>query len=144
MAFDAVDDPVLNVAKPGRSLDIKQMRDNQADHETRIRNLEDPNTRLFSHFNSNHVYTINSITSGVVVRDYERDFWLDTSSSSAEIFNEVGVSGSADNHYLRVELGSAGPHQGALIGQIAHFFNNRTKPLRFKTRVKINTDVITN
>lgn len=137
MTYVAVADPLLNSGKPGRATDVKQMRDNQADHETRILSLEDvQNVRVSSHFVKNHGYASNIAAAGSTsVRGYDQDWYLET-QANATVVEQIGVSATADDHHLRLDASSAVTPNSMIVGSLSINFDQRVKPITFISRVR--------
>jgi hypothetical protein len=133
MTFVPVADPLLDSGKPIRSTDIKQMRDNQADHESRVLSLEDvQNVRISSHFVKNHNYASGVVITGVTsLKGYDQDWYLET--DGAEIVESVAISATADNHYLRLNT-TGGNLRAMIVGDVSLNFDQRVKPLTFISR----------
>lgn len=142
MTYVAVADPLLDSGKPGRSTDIKQMRDNQADHETRILSLEDiNNVRISTHFVKNHNYASSLVLTGAVgsriLNDYDRDWYLEVYAAEAEIAEFIGLSATADNHHLQINTtANTATAAGMIVGSLAFNFDLRVKPLTYIARCR--------
>lgn len=111
------------------------IRENDADHESRILTLEDPESWAFSHFVANYGWP-----SGVIdltkENVYEGKFFM--AVNGGDWVNQIGVSTSADDHYLMLRDNGVGTTSGVLAVAHACFFNNRVKPITFRVRVKFS------
>lgn len=139
MTFTRVPDPNLDPDKPVRSADLKQIRDNQDDHESRLVSVEDASIRVFSHFVSfrgvetgGGGYSSSIITTNNDVVNFEGGkFYL---ASTAALVQQIIVSTTADDHYLRWTPGAAGV--GQCIANLSFNFASRTKPITFNWRFR--------
>ena len=113
------------------------LRNNDSDHESRVLTLEDPESWAFSHFIANYGWT-----SGVIdltkENIYENLFFLIGDGNNNRWINQIGVSGSSDDHYLMLQGDGTDLVDGICTVMRACFFNNRVKPITFKTRVKFS------
>lgn len=135
MAFTRVPDPNLDVGKPTRSVDIKQIRDNQDDHESRLLAVEDASIRVFSHFNrhkrADTTSTINISSPG---DDYD-DAYFYVRGATITAYSQIGVSDTAFDHYLHFDHSAAGSIS-TLSAVLAFNFASNTMPITFHTRIR--------
>jgi hypothetical protein len=158
MSFLALTSAQCDANSPGDETLFQLIRTNFDDHETRIKTLEDPSVRVFSHFNSrvgaapNANQNVDDVLLDAGIGEdyndrtaeaggrftgrkhywnYEGKFYLSADSNGA-ISNFIGNAIGSDQHFLR--FSTVGKY--ALIAQPAFHFNNRTKPLTFKLRIR--------
>ncbi len=148
MAYSAVPDGNLDVDDPIRSADIKQLNNNVIDHESRIRAVEDP-LNLFDHFAEDHGYPSGVIidettaldTTPATIRsavgaDYRGPYanprvLLYVNDGTGAAWSEAIAGSTTDQHYLLCS-GAA-----ALRCTPSIYFNNRTAPITWETRIQL-------
>jgi hypothetical protein len=143
MTFIRVPDPNLDTDHPCRSVDIKQIRDNQDDHEARLINVEDVSIRAFTHFARKLGYGSNNIlNSNNPEIYYEGNFYIAATGAGGRIArNQIGESDTVDDHLIKFSGGAATNFAMAQC-QVAVNFASRTKPLTFKTRIKRSNNTL--
>jgi hypothetical protein len=150
MAYSEVPDSNLDVDDPIRSVDIKQLNNNVIDHESRIRAVADP-MRLYDHFAEDHGYpsgliidettaqntkpsTLNpNAAASPIGHSYANErIILYVDDGGGATWTEMIAGSTTDQHFLRCSGGA-----GALRCTPSIYFNNRTAPVTWETRIKL-------
>jgi hypothetical protein len=126
MAFTRVPDPNLDSGKPGRSADMKRMRDNQDDFDARIQVLEDGNAQIGNHFNRAHGLTNRRILYNQTATALWEDFIFETLGTAVTGY-VLEPALNTDDHWI--ELSATAGEEVNMWGMPWFYFNNMTKPI---------------
>jgi len=130
MGWTAITAAQTDANSPGDQTFTDLLRTNDKDHEDRIKALEDPSVRVYSHFAGNQGYASGVIVGGAQVEPYFEDQFYIESGTGGLVTNQVAVA--ADDHRILLN----GPSM--IIGRAAFHFTNRVKPITFKARMKFH------
>jgi hypothetical protein len=151
MAYSEVPDANLDVDRPIRSADIKNLNNNVIDHEARLRAIEDP-SNFFEHFAEDHGYPSGVIVSEATAQN-TKPSTLDPNGAAAPVghpyanpriifyvdnssWDERIAGSTTDEHFVRCS------GAGVLRLTPSIYFNNRTAPITFEARIKIATNPV--